>query len=73
MSPDPNDPLYQTWLVLKKFTETDADLTSEEWETLSWVTLVDKSWLMFAPGNICWAPSVEERIANLAFYKSLPR
>jgi hypothetical protein len=60
----------QTWLAMKKFAE-DQSLTEKEWETLSWLTLIDRSRLEFIPGNIRWANSAAERADNLAFYRSL--
>jgi len=60
----------QTLKAMKKFAE-DKPLTEREWEALSWIALVDRNRLEFAPGNIRWVKSEAERIENLAFYRSL--
>ena len=49
----------------------DEPLTKREWEALSWLTLIDRSRLEFAPGNVRWAASESEYADNLAFYQSL--
>ena len=60
----------QTWNAMRKFASGEP-LTEREWEALSWLTLVDRNRLEFAPGNVRWVESEAERIENLAFYKSL--
>jgi hypothetical protein len=58
------------WAAMCKFAE-DKPLTEMDWEALSWLTLIDRSRLDFAPGNVRWATTDAERADNLAFYRSL--
>jgi hypothetical protein len=67
---DPHTAEHATWLAMKKFAD-DEPLTEQEWEDLSWLTLVDRTKLLFGPGNVRWATSHAERADNIAFYRSL--
>jgi hypothetical protein len=60
----------KSWLAMKKFA-ADKPLSEREWEALSWLTLIDRTRLEFAPGNVRWATSASERADNLKFYQSL--
>jgi hypothetical protein len=60
----------KTWLAMRKFAD-DESLTSNEWEALSWLTLINRNNLYFGPENCRWARSEAERADNLAFFKSL--
>jgi hypothetical protein len=59
-----------TWKAMQKFAN-DEPLTANEWNALSWLTLVDRNRLEFAPDNCRWATTDAERADNLAFYQSL--
>ena len=61
---------YRTWAAMKKLC-ADEPLSDEEWEAISWLTLLDRNHLEFRPGNCKWATTEAERAENLAFYKSL--
>jgi hypothetical protein len=61
---------YRTWVAIKKLCN-DEFLTAQEWEDVSWLTLIDRNRLEFAPGSFRWATSDAERAENLAFYQSL--
>jgi hypothetical protein len=60
---------YDTWIAMNKFAN-DEPLTDEDWEALSWLTLIDRNRLYFEPGNVRWAKTEEERADNEAFYRS---
>jgi hypothetical protein len=60
----------RTWLAMMKFAN-DEPLTAEEWEDLAALSLIDRTRLVFEPGNIRWATSDAERADNLMFYRSL--
>ena len=60
----------QTWKAMNKFADYKP-LTEQEWEALSWLTLIDRNRLEFTPGNCRWATTEAERADNLAFYRSL--
>ena len=60
----------QTWEAMIKFAN-DEPLTVQEFEALSWLTLIDRNRLHFGPGNCRWARTATERADNLAFYRSL--
>jgi len=60
----------KSWLAMIKFAD-DKPLTSSEWKALSWITLIDRDYLVFDPSNCRWAKSDEERADNLVFYRSL--
>jgi len=62
----------QTWEAMKKFADGEW-LTEDEWEALSWITMIDRTRLEFVPGNMRWAERATERADNLAFYQSLDR
>ena len=49
----------------------DEPLNEQEWENLSWLTLINRDHLMFEPGNVRWATTEAERADNLIFYRSL--
>jgi hypothetical protein len=49
----------------------DEPLTEREWQALSYLTLIDRNRLEFAPGNCRWATSDAERADNLKFYRQL--
>ena len=49
----------------------DKPLTKQEWEDLSWLTLIDRNRLRFEPENVRYATTDAERADNLAFYRSL--
>ena len=68
-TPSPDD-IRQTWLAMRKFAG-NKPLTESDWADLSWLTLIDRRRLEFAPGNVRWATSDAERANNLAFYRSL--
>ena len=59
-----------TWKAMIKFANNEP-LTEHEWEALSWLTLIDRDRLEFAPDNCRWAETKTERDSNLAFYRSL--
>jgi hypothetical protein len=59
----------QTWQAMNKFA-ADQPLTEQEWQALSWLTLIDRS-RGFAQGNMRWAETDAEHADNLAFYRSL--
>ena len=56
--------------AMQKFC-ADESLTEQEWMDLSWLSLIDRNRLEFAPGNCRWATTEAERAENLAFYQSL--
>ena len=56
----------QIWAAMLKFAN-DEPLTEQEWEALSWLTLINRDRLAFAPDNCRWATTVAERANNLAF------
>jgi hypothetical protein len=60
----------KTWRAMMKFA-ADEPLTESEWQSLSELTMIDRSRKWFGPGNIRWARSDEERADNLKFYKSI--
>ena len=60
----------QSWKAMIKFAN-DEPLTPREWEALSWLSLIDRNRLEFAPGNVRWASTKAERVDNLKFFKSL--
>jgi hypothetical protein len=60
---------HRTWLAMRKFCN-DEPLTEQEWDDLSWLSLIDRS-RAFEPGNACWATTDAERADNRAFYRSL--
>ena len=60
----------QTWKAMRKFAN-DESLTDQEWEALSWLTMIDRKNLYFGPENIRWATTDAERANNLTFYRSL--
>ena len=60
----------RTWEAMIKFAD-DKPLTEQEWEALSWLTLIDRSRLEFTPDNVRWATTNAEQTDNLAFYRSL--
>jgi hypothetical protein len=60
----------RTWCAIIKFC-SDEPLTAEEWDDLSWISLIDRGRLAFVPGNCRWAATAAERADNLVFYKSL--
>ncbi len=60
----------RTWLAMRKFCNDDL-LTEREWDDLSWLTLIDRTHLVFEPGNVRWATTDAERADNLVFYRSL--
>jgi hypothetical protein len=64
------DAIRQTWSAMRKFCN-DESLEPWEWAALSWLTLIDRNRLEFAPGNCRWAASDAERADNLLFYRSL--
>ncbi len=64
------DKTRRIWEVMIKFCDGEP-LTEQEWEDLSWLTLIDRRHLEFAPGNTRWATTEGERADNLAFYRSL--
>jgi hypothetical protein len=66
----PNHTTRETWSAAIKFAN-DEPLTSSEWASLSWLTLIDRDRLEFEPGNVRWATTEAERIDNLAFYQRL--
>jgi hypothetical protein len=70
MQPEAIDAIRRTWAAMQKFC-ADAPLTEQEWEDLSWLTLIDRDHLEFAPDNCRWATTEAERADNLAFYRSL--
>jgi hypothetical protein len=70
MNPEAIDAIRQTWAAMQKFC-ADGPLTEQEWADLSWLTLVDRNRLEFAPGNCRWATSEAERADNLKFHRSL--
>jgi hypothetical protein len=61
---------YLSWLAMKKFAANEP-LTPAEWRALSDLTRIDRSHLVFEPGNVRWTQSDAERASNLAFYQSL--
>ena len=71
MQPEAVNDIRRTWAAMQKFC-ADESLTEEEWIDLSWLTLVDRNRLEFAPGNCRWAVTDTERADNLAFYQFLP-
>lgn len=62
----------KSWQAMMKFAD-DKSLTEKEWQALSWITLIDRLRLEFAPGNVRWAADDDERARNLTFYRSLGR
>ena len=68
-TPD-HDDIRRTWAAMQKFAH-DELLSEQEWIDLSWLTLIDRGRLEFAPGNCRWATTEAERADNLAFYQSL--
>jgi hypothetical protein len=73
MSPimaDDDETAKRTWEAMHKFANNES-LTEREREALSWLTLIDRSRLEFAPGNCRWATTEAERADNLTFYRSL--
>jgi hypothetical protein len=54
---------------MRKFCN-DEPLTEQEFDDLSWLSLIDRS-RAFEPGNCHWATTDAERSANRAFYRSL--
>jgi hypothetical protein len=60
----------RTWEAMSKFAK-DKPLTEQEWQDLSWITLIDRAHLVFEPGNTRWATTDAERADNEAFYRSL--
>jgi len=56
--------------AMAKFASTRT-LTDAEWQDLSWLSLIDRTKLEFAPANTRWALSDTERADNLVFYRSL--
>ena len=60
----------RTWKAMLKFAN-DEPLTEQEWEDLSWLSLINRDRLAFEPGNCRWARTEAERADNLAFYKTL--
>ena len=61
---------YRAWLAMNKFT-AEEPLTNTELRALSWLTLIDKTRLVFEAGNVRWAESEAERADNRRFYQSL--
>jgi hypothetical protein len=70
MQPKAIDAIHRTWVAMQKFCN-DAPLSEQEWEDLSWLSLVDRNRLEFAPDNCRWAATEAERADNRAFYQSL--
>jgi hypothetical protein len=66
----PNQNTRKSWLAMKKFAN-DEPLTRQQWEALSWLTLIDRNNLAFEPGNVRWATTAAERADNLKFFQSL--
>jgi hypothetical protein len=64
------DDVRRTWDAMQKFC-ADGFLSEQEWTDLSWLTLIDRNRLEFAPGNCRWAATEAERASNLMFYQSL--
>jgi len=64
------DATRRTWVAMQKFAN-DEPLTDQEWADLSWLTLIDRDRLEFAPGDCRWATTETERADNLLFYQSL--
>ena len=60
----------RTWEAMMKFA-SDKSLTKQEWEDLSWLTLLDRNRLEFGPENVRWAITDAEHADNLVFYQSL--
>jgi hypothetical protein len=60
---------HQTWLAMRKFCN-DEPLTEQEFDDLSWLSLIDRS-RAFEPRNARWAETDAERADNRAFYRSL--
>jgi hypothetical protein len=61
------NPAKQSWKAMIKFAD-DEPLTPREWEALSWLTLIDRNRLEFAPGNVRWARTEAERADNLGVH-----
>jgi hypothetical protein len=51
----------RTWLAMRKFCN-DEPLTKQEWEDLSWLTLINRAHLVFEPGNCRWATTKKRRL-----------
>ena len=62
--------IEHSWTAMLKFANNEF-LTEQEWQSLSWLTLIDRSCLEFTPDNCRWATTDNERADNLAFYRSL--
>jgi hypothetical protein len=62
--------IRETWEAMLKFAD-DKPLTGAEWKALSRLTLIDRTRLIFEPGNCRWAQSAAECADNLKFYRSL--
>jgi hypothetical protein len=65
-----HQPERASWLAMLRFANHEP-LTAQEWDALSWITLVDKTQFAFERDNVRWATSDAERADNLAFYRSL--
>ena len=53
-----------------KFCNGDL-MTDQDWDALSWLTIINRQHLYFGPGNVRWATSEAERISNISFYISI--
>ena len=60
----------KTWKAMICFSN-DEPMSANQWEALSWLTLIDRKNLYFGPDNTRWAVSEAERADNLKFFKSL--
>jgi hypothetical protein len=43
-------------------------MVDQDWDALSWLTLINREHLYFGPGNVRWATGEAERISNISFY-----
>ena len=53
-----------------KFCSGDP-MVDQDWDALSWLTLINREHLYFGPGNVRWATDNEERISNMSFYLAI--